>query len=525
MFLSACATTPSDNPAGNTSRVNELIQQTKHRSADPSQAIGLSLSTAEQALSLAADQSASSAERTAAMHVYNVAVSDCVSALQKLDEPLTKAARTFSGTNTTYQLSIVTAGESALKNPAIFTKLIAAGKIGRKHLRSDIQREGIGAPFVGVTRPADQPLPNQPPSGFAQPLTAIAKFQKATRGKTPVNLLFFDPKAKDKIALEETTFPLRGDFTAPLAHLPPVNNVLFGIVAMLRSDKTVNRSGIFFIEPFDPNKIPVLFVHGLMSSPQAFVNFINELERDPEFRRRYQGMVFFYPSGGPIAANALRLREDLAQLAAKYPLKRNIIIVGHSMGGLLTRMQITNTDRKLWDAIFGTHSEGIYAMLPKDALLKRALIFKANPYIARAVFFSVPHRGSRLADRHIAVLAGALIRMPTNLVKNFSPRMRAIAQKANPTLRSIPSSIIGLSPRSPLLKSVSSLPSTVPFHSVIGNRGMNKRPLADTSDGIVPYWSSHMEGADSELVVPTGHDSFECSEAVSELLRILKSTP
>lgn len=525
MGLSGCATTPSQSiPANSTSRVKELIQQSRRLPDDPARAIGLSLSTAEQALGLAVDRSASSAERTTAMHVYNAAVSDCVLALQKLKPPLDGGPRKFPGTKTTYELRIVSSGSAALKNPAAFTKLIAAGKIARKHLRSDIQRDGLGAPFVGVIKNPGQPLPNQAPGGFAEPLTAIAKFKGADQGDaTAVDLLFYNPKARDTVTLENTTFQLRGDFTAPLAHYPPVRNMLFGIVAMLRSDKVVKRSGIFFMEPFDPDKIPVLFVHGLMSSPQAFVNFINELNRDPDFRRRYQGMVFFYPSGGPIAANAVRLRKDLAELAANYPLKRNIIVVGHSMGGILTRMQITNTNRQLWDSVFGSHAQAIYSMLPADSLLKKALIFRANPNISRVVFFSVPHRGSKLADLRISAIAGALIRKPAALMQSFTPQMRSIVQNIDPNLRSVPSSIIGLSPRSPLLKGMSALLITVPHHSVIGNRGLNEQPLAESTDGIVPYWSSHLEDAESELIVPTGHDSFDCYQSATELLRILKS--
>ncbi len=130
-----------------------------------------------------------------------------------------------------------------------------------------------------------------------------------------MNLFFFDPRTKEKVILDHTTFPVRGDFTGPVAYFPRTRPILLGFAAMMRSDRVAKRQGIFFLEPFDPNKIPIIFIHGLMSSPHAWINFINNLDHDPEFRRRYQPCVLFYPSGGPIAGNALQLRMMLAQIA------------------------------------------------------------------------------------------------------------------------------------------------------------------------------------------------------------------
>jgi hypothetical protein len=185
-------------------------------------------------------------------------------------------------------------------------------------------------------------------------------------------------------------------------------------------------------------------------------------------------------------------------------------------------MQVTHPGRTLWDAIFRDNADRIYAELPADSILKRALLFRANPHVHRVVFFSTPHRGSDLANLRISSLAARFIRMPVTLVKGFNKQVLGIMKQVDPSIRRIPTSIQGLSPRSRLLVALADLPLTVPADTIIGNQG-KPGPLASSSDGVVPYWSSHLPGAKSELVVPTGHDSFDNPASVTDLRRILHS--
>ena len=65
----------------------------------------------------------------------------------------------------------------------------------------------------------------------------------------------------------------------------------------------------------------------------------------------------------------------------------------------------------------------------------------------------------------------------------------------------------------------------MPYHSIMGDRGKggNKdhtKPVS--SDGVVPYWSSHLDGAQSELVVPSAHPAHQNSQAIAEVRRILR---
>ncbi len=518
LFCAGCATTP--RPPEPAAPAAQLLRKAERERSD-AQAIGLYLDAAYSALQLASDRSATPAVRAAGQEIYNTALAECVVALKKDGLlPTGGGVATFPGARTTYRLKVAKAEGSTVRDPAEFQKFVEASKVYRKHLHENNVRSGLGGALVGVIE-TKETVPNRPLGGFALPITAVAGFGPNRSGETPVDLTFYNPQMKEKVTVDGATFSLKGDFTAPLAYFPRKREMLFGIVAMVFSDRIAERRGIYFLEPFDPDKIPVIFIHGLMSSPHAWVNFVNTLDANPEFRKSYQPWVLFYPSGGPIAGNALRLREELADIAKNYPLKRNIVLVGHSMGGILSQMQVTNSKRLLWDSIFRGHADGAYRKLPEDGLLKRALVFKANPYITRVIFIATPHRGSQLADMRISALAARFIRMPTQLVKAFDPQMRNTLREIDPKLRTIPTSIIGLSPRNPLLKGVDKLEIVVPYHSIIGNQGKDQLPLKDSSDSIVPYWSSHMDGAQSEIIVPTGHDAFDHPKSTAEVLRIL----
>jgi hypothetical protein len=84
-------------------------------------------------------------------------------------------------------------------------------------------------------------------------------------------------------------------------------------------------------------------------------------------------------------------------------------------------------------------------------------------------------------------------------------------------------SVDSLSPRSRFLNAMNTIPITpgVRYDTIIGDRGRGDSP--NSSDGVVPYWSSHMNGAESEDIVPSGHGAHQNPEAIAEVLRILKA--
>jgi hypothetical protein len=184
-------------------------------------------------------------------------------------------------------------------------------------------------------------------------------------------------------------------------------------------------------------------------------------------------------------------------------------------------MQAVDTGRVLWDEAFHQNADALYAKIPADNLLKQTLVFNADPDVKRIVFVCVPHRGSGLAVGIVGALGASLIRAPANLVSTIKTTLGDSLERVTGAkgLR-LPTSISGLSPRSPVLIGLDKLPIKAPHHSIIGDRGKGDSP--NGSDGVVPYRSAHLDSAESEKIIPYGHGGYQSPEAISELLRILR---
>jgi pimeloyl-ACP methyl ester carboxylesterase len=288
----------------------------------------------------------------------------------------------------------------------------------------------------------------------------------------------------------------------------------------LRSAHYEKKTGLYFLQPYDPDRIPLVFVHGLISTPFDWAQTINGLQADPEIRKHYQFWVFAYPTGNPVLYSALRLREELAKVDKLYPNHKGYVLVGHSMGGLLSQAQVTTVTRADWEKTLGPVGMELFATLKPADLVARATIFKANPRIKRVVFICTPHRGSKMASGPIGSLAISLISLPVDLTT------RVKSEIPEETLRKInngrfPNSVSDLAPNEPYLQVLNKESIQARYNSIIGNRG---RPgaLADSSDGVVPYWSSHLDGAQSECIVPGPHGSCQLPQTIAELDRILR---
>ena len=202
-----------------------------------------------------------------------------------------------------------------------------------------------------------------------------------------------------------------------------------------------------------------------------------------------------------------------------HPMSYGFIMIGHSLGGLVARMQATTTGRALWDANLRGSADRKFARLPADHLVKRVLVFDANPQLRRVVFICTPHRGSGLVLGSIGALATRIIQLPADLVAVMTESLGDVLNVVGgrPV---IPNSIVSLSPKNPTLLAMDKLPIRAPHHSIIGDRGKGNTP--QSSDGIVPYSSSHLDSAQSELIVPGPHSSYELPATIAEIRRILR---
>ena len=385
-------------------------------------------------------------------------------------------------------------------------------------------RAGVGAPLVAIRTP-DAPSIQQPfiPPRIYGAATAIAHVSGHT-----CDIEFVDPLAIETLSVSGGSVACAADFTAPVAMgLAREHPEKIGVSAMLNPEKFADQTRLVQIQPYDPKKIPVLFVHGLQSTPVTWAPMLNALCADPVVRRNYQAWVFSYPSGYPVPYSAMLLRRQLDALDKAFPNHRPIILVGHSMGGILSQLMITDSDGdKVWRYFFGKPPSQTALSPTGKALLKEAFIFKPRRYIARVIFISTPHRGSVIAQGGIGRIASSMIHRSVAFAGVATEALQAsVVQQEDPgvlKLKRMPDSIDTLSPNDAWVKVMNTLPMQkgVPYHSIMGDRGRGDTP--DSSDGVVPYWSSHLDGAASEKIVPSNHAANQSPQGIAEVVRILK---
>jgi pimeloyl-ACP methyl ester carboxylesterase len=385
-----------------------------------------------------------------------------------------------------------------------------------------ITRKGVGASLVAV-RSEQSPKTRQQfvAARVYFAITAVAQFN----GRR-CEIKFIDPLAVETANVLGRSLPSAADFTAPLAlGLSRERPERLGLRAMLIPEKFAEKARLTRLQPYDPKKIPVLFVHGLQDTMATWAPMVNSLRADPVPRRNYQLWVFSYPSGYPVPYSALLLCRELDALNKVFPNHRPIILIGHSMGGIIGRLMITDTNGdKVWRNYFGKSPEQTNLSPKTKVLLTEALIFKPRPDVARVIFISTPHRGSMIAKNPIGRIAATIVRAPARFVTLGHEILEASLQDDPAVMRMtrIPNSIDTLSPNNRFVKSMNTLPIVkgIPYHSIIGDRGRGDTP--NSSDGVVAYWSSHLDGAKSERIVPSGHTAQQNAQGIAEVARILK---
>ncbi|MFZ4484628.1 MAG: esterase/lipase family protein [Chthoniobacterales bacterium] len=393
-------------------------------------------------------------------------------------------------------------------------------------VKRDTVTKGLGAPVIVTATDIDHlqvdGLPQGKPIYYS--LTAVVRFD----GKRAV-ITFLDPFAKETVQLDRTTYRLAADSTSSLsltfAELQPRRREL---LTLFKPRAFEGPPRLSQLQAYDPKKIPVLLVHGLSDSPATWVPTIAYLRGNAAIRRNYQFWFFAYPSGRPYPLSAAELRRELALIRKQHPNQRDAVVIGHSMGGMISRLLITDSGTKLWDSFFQMPENKIPLPPEARARLVDSLVFKPVPRISRVIFVSASHRGSRLAVDFWGRVGSAIISNPVaehNVYAEALPYARAAIPARG--LGRLPNSIDLLAPDNFFVTTVDSLPLKrgVPYHSLIGDRGkggsLGRSPAPLSTDGIVPYWSSHMPGARSEKIISSGHWSHLHPDGMAELKRIL----
>ena len=432
---------------------------------------------------------------------------------------------------------VESASGPGLLDPTTFDELLFAGAMKFEGLANRHRRFGLGLSLVGVRKnpraqPADRFVPKV---GTAQPVTALVRVTPAAPGAHTVqvaHLCLYDARAVDTLDLNGVPVPLAADLTAPFGLMISRGRLKdVGLAQTVSSADWIDEAGFYMTEPFDPHKVPLITVHGLLSSPITWINLHNDLLDDPVIRTHYQLWHFFYPAGLPILVSAQLFREKLEELYTvfdpqrQFPALQHAVVVAHSMGGLLTKTAVSESGDQLWARTFQKPPADLDLSAALREQLDRLLRFHRQPFIARVIFICVPHRGSLLAESMAGKLGRLLIAVPATVLTPVRLLREQVAAALAPdvltALQEDPTSIKGLSPQNPMIQALAgvAIDKGVPFHSIIGDQGLGDG--AQGSDGVVPYTSAHLEGAVSERIVPTDHAATAHPLTVLEVQRIL----
>jgi len=385
-------------------------------------------------------------------------------------------------------------------------------------------KPGLGAPLVVVSD--DEELAKAElfqGRNIFYGMTGVLRFQ----GRDCTGS-FIDPLAVETVEFSGHRHPLAADFTAPLAlALANQNHRRKELAGLFRPADFEAQTRLARLQPYDPEKIPILCIHGLGDSQTTWAPMIQTLRSDAFIRKNYQFWIFTYPTGYPYPLTASILRRKLDAINAHYPDHRKIVVIGHSMGGMISRTLITDSGTQLWDALYDRPPAQMPFSDETRQVMSDALIFKHRPEISRVIFASASHRGSDIATNFLGRLGSRIIGSPNDMLP-YEPKVLKLARpnSTGENLRRLPNSIDFLKPSNRFVTTLATIPPVkgIPYHSIIGDRGrggnLSRVPPVST-DGIVPYWSSHLEGAQSERIIPSHHWTNRHPQGIAEVNRIL----
>lgn len=460
------------------------------------------------------------------------------------------------------------------------TALLASDTLGFANLRAVYRRDGFGTALVAVfpRRGIGAPAPGgamaskiAPPQGVAvavdanSPAAATASPAKAAVGDDvpyrdtrylPVTatlrfegdgldgvlasqratLDVYNPYRIDSETIEGRKVPLAANFSAAYGvWLARSELARLSLSSLLRSkQERAFNPRVYLNQPYDPNKRVIVLIHGLASSPEAWVNLANEILGDESLRRRYQLWQVFYPTNIDMLSNRAAIAEALQRTFAHYDpqgddvASHDAVLVGHSMGGVIGRLLLSDSGDRVIDDMLAGLDPKLIARVRDDPILRRMSVFKPMPQFGRAVFMASPQRGAVVTDGWPLRMVRKLIRLPLDVLQQTAELIQRYDVSESDLERlglnkgKPPTGPDDLSPKSRFMHATRdlSVEAGLPYHVIVGQRDP-KIPLTQSSDGVVPYPSAHMDGAVSEKVVTSGHSVQETPQAIAELRRIL----
>ncbi len=416
---------------------------------------------------------------------------------------------------------------------------VPAADLEVRGLRNRYRTPGIGAALAASIEPLEGEAGKQSlriPPRLKIPVTAFLRLDDPraalASGKLHGKLEFYTPDSARSLKIEGVEVPIEYETTSALAlslEGAPVWD--FELAGFRSGDFAISganlREGLFMLHPHKAGRIPVVLVHGTASSPARWAELINELENDPSFWENYEIWLFMYNTGNPVAYSAMLLRDALAKVVKeldpddKDPGIKRMVVMGHSQGGLLTKMTVIDSGMHLWP--FSVPAEELGLDVETRELLTHALLIKPLPFVRRVIFIATPHRGSYQALGIVGSLASWLVTLPGRFTK-LSFDLLTLQRKGlvlGSASSGLPTSIDNMNPTNRFIVALSAIPIAdgVIANCIVGVEGGG--PPAEGGDGVVKYSSAHIDGVESEKIVNSAHSMQGNPETIQEVKRIL----
>ncbi|WP_180096559.1 MULTISPECIES: triacylglycerol lipase [unclassified Acinetobacter] len=480
---------------------------------------------------------------------YNLAIAHLIQRYAERYETKRSGQRIQVG-NSVYSIDLENFPQ--LKNQPI-EQLLSTYNMNFSGLRSITRRDGFGSEFLVVLpeqQPSEKdkkyvtdPLNHKYPNGInpnihaarylATTITAVPKSANSTEqilSTSEFHLKLYDPYKYEKIKVASKEYALAANFSAPYGLWLAENNLgRLAYLTLIDRDDSLSMPHLYMLEPYNPNKKILVLVHGLASSPEAWIRMTNDIMGDPVLRENFQVWQVFYSTNMPILESRFQInalvQQGFAQVANNAAAKKDAVLVGHSMGGVIARLMVSNADISQ-DAFKLVQNTRIEQFKDKP-LFQARLQMQPIPNFSRAIFLATPHRGTEYANRWHTKLARKIIRVPGAFLGAFADTLQGeiglkefVKELGHDLIQNGPSDLSENSKFNVLTKNIQ--PYTgFKFHSIIGNTVDTTEPQL-MSDGIVSYESAYLQGAVSSKVIKGGHSIQETPEAVLELRRILR---
>lgn len=482
---------------------------------------------------------------------YNQALTQLVSG-HSLRNPSTNLSPTIKIGKSTYTIDIQ--AYQRLQNMKL-EKFISSYNMNFSGLRAINRRDGFGSDFVAVFPSTDSssqvnkyilnPLTHDYPKGInpnihkarylAATIIAQPKKSNATIEDVLTNPNFeikvYDPYSIEKVEIAGKPYSLAANFSAPYGLWLAENNLgAAAYLTLIDRDQHLAMPHLYMLEPYNPNKKIIVLVHGLASSPEAWIAVTNDIMGDAILREHYQVWQIFYSTNMPILESRFQiyalLKQAFGSLNPKDAAAQDAVLIGHSMGGIISRLLVSDAD--ISKQALELMNNRQQTRLRKHAVIGERLKMKPIENFDRAIFLAAPHRGTDYADRWFTLAARKIIKIPATFLTTLADTLTSYDVDLKDFVKTLTNDVIqngpsDLSKKSKFMELTASIPPEkgLVFHSIMGNITKSDDPNVIT-DGIVPYKSAHLDGAVSEKIFTGGHSIQETPEAVLELRRILR---